>query len=82
MEGHKDLLVHGPLIATKVLYECSALYGNKIQFFQFKIKKSIYVNEKVLLKVYADKKSPTDLVINIYNISNEIVFAGRIKLIN
>ena len=79
-EGHKDLLVHGPLIATKVLCECHSLYDNKIKYFQFKINKPIYVNQKMLLKIYAKKKCSDNVYIYIFNIYNEIAFTGKIKL--
>ena len=52
VEGHKNLLVHGPLTATTVLNEVCNITKCSINEFSFSIYKPIFVNEKVVLKIY------------------------------
>ena len=51
VEGHKNLLVHGPLTATTVLNEVCNITKCSINEFSFSLHKPIFVNEKVVLKV-------------------------------
>ena len=66
VEGHKGLLVHGPLIATTVLNEINNLIKKKITSFKFSVMTPILVNEKFTLKIYRFKRFNNDLYIKIF----------------
>ena len=66
IEGHKGLLVHGPLIATTVLNEIRNLIKKKITSFKFSIINPILVNEKFILKIYRFKKFNKNFYIKIF----------------
>ena len=65
VEGHKGLLVHGPLIATTVLNEINNLIKKKITSFNFSIITPILVNEKFTLKIYRFKELNKNFYIKI-----------------
>ena len=66
VEGHKGLLVHGPLIATTVLNEINNLIKKKITSFKFSIITPILVNEKFTLKIYRFKELNKNFYIKIF----------------
>jgi 3-methylfumaryl-CoA hydratase len=66
VEGHKGLLVHGPLIATTVLNEINNLIKKKITSFNFSIITPILVNEKFTLKIYRFKEFNKNFHIKIF----------------
>ena len=82
IEGYESLLVHGPLIATKVLNEVSNITNSSIKEFNFSIHKPIFVNEKVILRIYFLKSDKTILIAKIFKIKNELAFKSEIKLSN
>ena len=82
VEGHKNLLVHGPLIATTVLNELCNISKCSINEFCFSIYKPIFVNEKVLLKLYLSKIDKLKLIAKVYKAKNKLAFKSEIKLNN
>ena len=67
IEGHKGLLVHGPLIATTVLNEINNLTKNKIINFKFNIINPILVNEIFTIKIFHYKNSNKFFYIQLLN---------------
>ena len=67
VEGHKGVLVHGPLIATTVLNEINNVTKKKIITFNFSIINPILVNEVFTVKIYYYKKSDKFFYIKVYN---------------
>ena len=55
-EGYKDLLVHGPLLATVALDEFRQNINYKLTDFEFRMFKPVLVNEKVNLKIFKNRK--------------------------
>ncbi len=82
VEGHKNLLVHGPLTATTVLNELCNMTKCSINEFSFSIHKPIFVNEKVILKLYLSKIDKLKLIAKVYKAKNELAFKSEIKLNN
>ncbi len=82
VEGHRNLLVHGPLTATTVLNELYNITKCSINEFSFSIHKPIYVNEKVLLKVYFLKLDKSKLIAKVFKNKNVLAFKSEIKLKN
>ncbi len=76
-EGHKNLLVHGPLIATTVLNEISVATKKKIKEFDFSLLAPICVNELASIKIYSLNKLNTNLVINIFKKNSILAFKAK-----
>ena len=51
-EGYKDLLVHGPLLATVALDEFRKNINYKLTDFEFRMFKPVLVNEEIHLKIF------------------------------
>lgn len=51
-EGYKDLLVHGPLLATVALDEFRQNINYKLTDFEFRMFKPVLVNEEIHLKIF------------------------------
>ena len=66
-EGYKDLLVHGPLLATFALDQFSMNFNFNVRSFSFKMVKPVYVNEPVLLKIYKNLKDDKTFKLTIVN---------------
>ena len=82
VEGHKNLLVHGPLTATYVINEINSFIKKDISRYSFSLLKPIYVNEKITLKVYGSKLDKTIIIAKILKEKNEIAFSSEIQLIS
>ena len=66
-EGYKDLLVHGPLLATFALDQFSMNFNSNLRDFSFKMLMPVYVNETVLLKIYKNLKDEKNFKLTIAN---------------
>ena len=74
-EGYKNLLVHGPLLASYALEQLSLIKNIDLDFFEFKMLKSVIVNEEITLKVLKDIVHPKKFKVTIVNKhSNELKF--------
>ena len=82
VEGHRNLLVHGPLTATTVLNELCNITKCSINQFSFSIHKPIFVNEKVVIKIYFSKLDKSKLIAKVFKNKNELAFKSEIKLNN
>ncbi len=81
VEGYKNLLVHGPLIATTVLTEIKNITKKNIINFNFSIKTPIFVNEKFTLKTYSFKSADSKLYVEVFKKqTNEIAFLAEVIL--
>ena len=80
VEGHKNLLVHGPLTATYVINQINMLIKKDISRYNFTILKPIYVNEKITLKVYGSKLDKSIIIAQVLKEKNEIAFLSEIQL--
>ena len=80
VEGHKNLLVHGPLTATYVINEINRLIKKDISRYNFTLLKPIYVNEKITLKVYGSKLDKSIIIAQVLKEKNEIAFLSEIQL--
>jgi len=82
IEGHKNLLVHGPLTATCVINEVNCFIKKDISRYSFSLLKPIYVNEKITLKVYGSKLDKSVIIAKVLKEKNEIAFSSEIQFIN
>ena len=82
VEGHKNLLVHGPLTATFVINEINSLIKKDISRYSFSLLKPIYVNEKITLKVYRSRLDKSVIIAKVLKEKNEIAFSSEIQLIS
>tara|TARA_Y200000002_G_C22515355_1_gene593148 strand:+ start:30 stop:866 length:837 start_codon:yes stop_codon:yes gene_type:complete len=82
VEGHRNLLVHGPLIATIVLNELCNITKYSINEFNFTIHKPIFVNEKVVFKFYFSKLDKSRLIAKVFKSKSVLAFKSEIKLNN
>ena len=82
VEGHKNLLVHGPLTATYVINEINSFIKKEISRYSFSLLKPIYVNEKITLKVYGSKLDKSIIIAKVLKEKNEIAFLAEIQLIS
>ncbi len=82
IEGHKSLLVHGPLIATYVINEINNLIKKSISKYSFSLLNPIYVNEKITLKIYRCKSDKSVIIGKVFKEKNEIAFLSEIQFIN
>ncbi len=82
VEGHKNLLVHGPLTATCVIREVYSFIKKDISRFSFSLLKPIYVNEKITLKVYRSKLDKSVIIAKVLKEKNEIAFLSEIQFIS
>ena len=82
VEGHKNLLVHGPLTATCVINEINRLIKKDISRYNFSLLKPIYVNEKITLKIYGSKLDKSIIIAKVLKEKNEIAFLSEIQLIS
>ncbi len=82
IEGHKNLLVHGPLTATYVINEINNFLKKDINKFSFSLLKPIYVNDRITLKVYRSKLDKTVIIAKVLKEKNEIAFSSEIQLRN
>ena len=80
VEGHKNLLVHGPLTATYVINEINNLIKKDISKYTFSLLKPIYVNENITLKVYKSKLDNSVIIAKVLKEKNEIAFSSEIQL--
>ena len=71
VEGYKNLLVHGPLLATKALDEINKVIKSKLKSFHFSIIRPVFVNEKFLIKIYNCKLNKKKFFVFIINKSSE-----------
>ena len=74
IEGHFNLLVHGPLIATKILNLLNSYFKKKILKFNFLLSGPTYVNENVNAKFYISSEDKNQLKIKIFKNKNQLVF--------
>ena len=79
VEGHKNLLVHGPLTATYVINEINNFIKKDISKYSFSLLKPIYVNEKITLKVYRSKLQKSVVIAKAIKEKNEIAFSSQIQ---
>ncbi len=79
-EGHKNLLVHGPLIATTAMNELCNLTNRKIKSFNFSLIKPVYVNEKTQIKIFLYKKDNSKVLIQILKGKKTITFKAEAEL--
>tara|TARA_B100000161_G_scaffold231460_1_gene179154 strand:- start:63 stop:668 length:606 start_codon:yes stop_codon:yes gene_type:complete len=82
VEGHKNLLVHGPLTATCVINEINSFIKKDISRYKFSLFKPIYVNEKITLKVYGSKLDKSIIIAKVLKGKNEIAFLSEIQLMS
>ena len=82
VEGHKNLLVHGPLTATCVINEINNFIKKDISRYSFSLLKPIYVNEKITLKVYRSRLDKSVIIAKVLKEKNEIAFSSEIQLIS
>ena len=82
VEGHKNLLVHGPLTATYVINEINSFIKKDISRYSFSLLKPIYVNEKITLEVYRLRSDKSVIIAKVLKEKNEIAFSSEIKLIS
>jgi len=82
VEGHENLLVHGPLTATCVINEINSFIKKDISRYSFSLLKPIYVNEKITLKVYRSKLDKSVIIAKVLKKKNEIAFSSEIQLIS
>ena len=82
VEGHKNLLVHGPLTATCVINEINNFIKKDISRYSFSLLKPIYVNEKITLKVYRSRLDKSVIIAKVLKEKNEIAFSSKIQLIS
>ena len=82
VEGHKNLLVHGPLTATYVVNEVTSFIKKDISRYSFSLLKPIYVNEKITLKVYRSKLDKSVIIAKVLKEKNEIAFLSEIQFIS
>ena len=79
-EGHKNILVHGPLLATTILNQISMITGKKIKEFSFTSKGPIYVNENAVIKIFVSNIFKSQLVINILKKNSQLVVYAKAEL--
>ena len=82
IEGHKNLLVHGPLTATCVVNEVNSFIKKDISRYSFSLLKPIYVNEKITLKIYMSKLDNSVIIAKVFKKKDEIAFSSKIQLIS
>ena len=82
VEGHKNLLVHGPLTATCVINEINSFIKKDISRYSFSLLKPIYVNENITLKVYRSRLDKSVIIAKVLKEKNEIAFSSEIQLIS
>ena len=82
VEGHKNLLVHGPLTATCVINEINSIIKKDISRYSFSLLKPIYANEKITLKVYRSRLDKSVIIAKVLKEKNEIAFSSEIQLIS
>jgi len=80
-EGYKNLLVHGPLLASFSLEYFSLVKKTKsIKSFKFKILKPVFVNENITLKLYYSLIDKKKFRVVITNYLKEVKFKGICEL--
>ena len=62
-EGYKDLLVHGPLLATVALDELRKNINCKLTEFEFRMLKPVLVNEEINLKIFKNSQNKKEFKI-------------------
>ncbi len=82
VEGHKNLLVHGPLTATFVVNEVNSFIKKDISRYSFSLFKPVYVNEKMTLEVYRSKLNKSVIIAKVLKDKNEIAFLSEIQFIS
>ncbi len=79
-EGHRNLLVQGPLIATSVMNEIMLIIKKKIIEFNFSLKSPIYVHEKIFINIYLFQDNKSKVLVNIIKKDSELAFYAIAKL--
>ena len=82
VEGHKSLLVHGPLTATYVVNEINNFLKKDIIKYNFSLLKPIYVNEKITLNIFRSNLDKSVIIAKVFKEKNEIAFSSEIQLKN
>ena len=79
-EGYKNLLVHGPLLASFSLEYLNHISKNiQINYFSFKIIKPVYVNEEITFKIFTTKDNKELKLTVINKSSQEVKLIGVFK---
>ncbi|PPR27171.1 MAG: Mesaconyl-C(4)-CoA hydratase [Alphaproteobacteria bacterium MarineAlpha9_Bin4] len=66
-EGYKDLLVHGPLLASYALEQFRRMKNLNLESFKFKMLKPVNVNENVIFKILKNLENKKNFRITIVN---------------
>ena len=80
-EGYKDLLVHGPLLASYALEQLRRMKNLNLESFKFKMLKPVTVNENVILKIFKNLENKKNFRITIVNKnSKEVKFIASCNI--